>query len=481
MQVAVSNLAGGRPAGRGLSNTLWQLEGRRSVLWLPVLLGLGIWVYFALPHEPPLWSAFLWCLPLGWLLAVPGRFGAGARGLALALLAVTAGVALGKGATLRAAAPVLPWPMTETVEGRVIGVGRSASGAPRVLLDRVVIYGLDPSETPERVRVALLAEDRDTVPEPGRRMRAYARLSPPPGPVEPGGFDFRLRAWFDRLGAVGYARPPAVVLPRSPPGGWRERLRIWLARTRLDVADGLRHAIPGPEGAFAAAIVTGDRSAIDEQDAEALRLSNLAHLLAISGLHMGMLTGLVFAAARLVLALLPSVTRRLSAKKLAALMAIAAGAAYLAMSGATVATQRAFVMAAVAFAAVLIDRPAISLRALALAATIVLVMRPVSLLEVGFQMSFAATAALVAGWEVARSSWWQGGGAGGPAAKLGRKALVYVAALVFTSVLAGLATAPYAAFHFNRTAPWASSLSSRSAAASRSSPGSARPLARPSS
>jgi competence protein ComEC len=260
-------------------------------------------------------------------------------------------------------------------------------------------------------------------------------------------------AFFERLGAVGFVRGAAVLdLGRAEMRGLPDRAGLWLSRQRAALSQGLRAALPGPEGAFAAAIVTGDRAAIDERDAEALRAANLAHLLAISGLHMGMLCGLVFAVVRLGLAAVPAVALRLSTKKAAALAALLAGAAYLALSGATVATQRAFVMAAVVLVAVLIDRPALTLRALAAAAVIVLLVRPVSLLEVGFQMSFAATIALVAAYETLRMP-----RAGGPLLSPRSWPLrlsLYALGILATSLIAGVATAPYAAEAFNRAAPW---------------------------
>jgi competence protein ComEC len=241
----------------------------------------------------------------------------------------------------------------------------------------------------------------------------------------------------------------------------RERIALWLAGQRARLADALVRAMPGRRGAFAAAIIVGDRSNIDKADAEALRVSSLAHLLAISGLHMGLLTGLVFAAVRVLLAALPVAVAGVSAKKAAAVAALCAGLGYLMLSGATVATQRAFVMMAVAFTAVLIDRPAISLRGLALAAAVVLAIRPVSLMDVGFQMSFAATAALVAGYEEVRrrrqlryARQEEKRQKHGRRGRVLRTAGLYLAGLVFTSVIAGTATAPYSAYHFNRVAPY---------------------------
>jgi competence protein ComEC len=198
--------------------------------------------------------------------------------------------------------------------------------------------------------------------------------------------------------------------------------------------------VPGRAGAFAAAITTGDRSAIDAGTLEALRASNLAHLLAISGLHMGLLTAFVFGAVRVGIAAVPPLALRVPGKKVAAVVALAAGAVYLALSGGNVATERAFVMVAVVLAAVLFDRRALTLRAVALAALIVLTLRPEALTGPGFQMSFAATVALIAAFgqlreiEASRLARWAGP----------------VFALFVSSAVAGLATAPIAASHFNQ-------------------------------
>ncbi|MCH8167653.1 MAG: ComEC/Rec2 family competence protein [Proteobacteria bacterium] len=447
----------------------WAAEGRRAILWLPVLMGCGIWLYFALEREPdPLWSA-LTALPVAALVSgMARRAGLAALALALVLSAFGAGFSLALLAAHRAEAPMLSGPIEETVEGRVRVLSKAASGAPRVLLDRVVIYGLDARETPERVRVTLLAAERDSAPRPGARIRVFARLQPPGDPVEPGAFDFRLRAYFQGLGAVGYARGAALRLEAMPPAGPLDRFALWLAGQRARISDALVRALPGRRGGFAAAIIAGDRSNIDQADAEALRISSLAHLLAISGLHMGLLTGLVFGFARLLLAVLPAGViggvSGVSAKKAAAVAALIAGLGYLMLSGATVATQRAFVMMAVAFTAVLFDRPAITLRGLALAAAVVLAIRPVSLMDVGFQMSFAATAALVAGYEEVRrrrqARWAAAEQAGGRRRRAGRRgrllrlAGLYLFGLLFTSIIAGGATTPYAAYHFNRVTPY---------------------------
>ena len=434
--------------------TFYRIESRRLALWLPVMLGVGIWLYFAARTEPDWRWALLGLVPLALVATgLARRTGWGALALSWAALAI----ATGYGAALLSAhladAPAVRFPIGETVEGRVLALSRSASGAPRLLLDRVTIYGVEPADTPVRVRLTALGDPPDPMPRPGERVRVYASLLPAGDPVEPGGFDFRRRAFFERLGGIGLTRGELIRLPGLTEGLW-DSATVGLARLRDRISRHVRTLLPGREGAFAAAIIVGDRSDIEDADAEALRASNLAHLLAISGLHMGMLTGLVYALTRLVLAAIPWTAYRLSTRKTAAVVALTAGAGYLALSGATVATQRAFIMVAFAFLAVLADRPAITLRALALAATVILLVRPISLMDAGFQMSFAATVALVAGYEVLRersllhrteAPGWR---------NAHRVIALYVLGLSLSSLLAGLATSPIAAFHFNRTAPY---------------------------
>ena len=144
------------------------------------------------------------------------------------------------------------------------------------------------------------------------------------------------------------------------------------------------HALGGHE--MDAAIMSGDRSGMGQDTLRNLRSSNLAHLLAISGLHMGLLTAFVFAVVRCGLVLIPGVGLRWPVKRIAAVAALAAGAFYLALSGGNVATERAFIMVAVMFVAVLLGRRALTLRAVAMAAIIVLILHPNALMGPGFQM-----------------------------------------------------------------------------------------------
>lgn len=401
--------------------------------WSPVCLGTGIGLYFLLKFEPG-WLFYLGIAILSLsclILAI--RWGPEISPLFWALSLIGAGIILAGVRSHAVNSPVLPWRYYGPIQGRVIEVDRSGSDAARLTLDQVVLSNMASDLTPERVRVTLHGDWNMPVPTPGEVVLMTGHLAPPAGAVEPGGFDFRRHAYFKRLGGVGYTRAPVVLWAEDqgelPIGSWRAAL-----------SERVRSAIQGDAGAFAAAVTTGDRSGMRQPTLEALRASNLAHLLAISGLHMGLLAGVVFAAGRLAFALVPVIGLRVPAKKISAAVALAAAGAYLLLSGGNVATERAFIMVAVMLVALILDRRAISLRAVAVAAVVVLLVRPEALLGPGFQMSFAATTALIAVFSWIRDS----------QIKLGYRWMRPIVALFISSAVAGAATAPFGAAHFNQ-------------------------------
>lgn len=418
-----------------------QIHGQRSALfpWVPVCLALGIGIYFSLLWEPKptvIWALAVLATVLLGVVYRTWRFAFAVPTLGIAL--TLCGVVLASWRAHDVGAPVLGWRYYGPIEGRVVGLDRSASDALRITLDQVRLARISPARMPERVRISLHGAAADqSAPEPGARIMTTGHLSPPNGPVEPGGFDFQRHAWFLKLGAVGYTRVPVLV---SAPAGARD-VRGWIFAIRMQVSEQVRAYLPGDVGGFAAAVTAGDRSGISQEALRDLRASNLAHLLAISGLHMGLLTGFVFALVRFGAVLIPWVALYVPVRSIAAFVALIAGGAYLMLSGGNVATERAFVMAAVALCAVMLNRRVMSLRTVAVAAIVVLLLRPEALLGPGFQMSFAATTALVAVFAALRDAPW----------RLPRL-LQPVSAVVISSGVAGLATAPFAAAHFNAVA-----------------------------
>ncbi|WP_078573339.1 ComEC/Rec2 family competence protein [Thioclava marina] len=420
----------------GIEDPLGALSRARLqlFLWMPVALSAGVGLYFSRLTEPG-FADYSLAVLFGLLSAalalrapVPMRFPA-----ALVMLAALGFLLAG----LRAqsvAAPVLSFRYYGPVTGRVVMIDRAASDRIRVTLDTVRLDRVSPSRTLARVRVTLHGAVPATL-EPGAQVMMSAHLSPPPPPAAPDAYDFRRSAWFDQLGAVGYTRSPLLRAAPPDPGDWA----LAAHRTRMGLSQAIQERISGQPGAIAAALMTGDRSGLSEATREAMRRSNLAHLIAISGLHMGMLSGFVFALVRYGLALVGRPALIWPTKKLAALAALIAASAYLWLAGPAVSTQRAWIMVSVMLGAVLVDRRALSLRTVALAASLLLIWKPESLTEPGFQMSFAATTALI----VALGPWTR-------AARRLPRPLRPVLMLVATSLIAGAATAPIVAAQFHR-------------------------------
>lgn len=407
--------------------------------WFPLIIGAAIAIWFALPTEPGMVSyAVALALVAGAVILFRRGPDAG-QPIAAALLCLAIGWLACGVRVWTVSSPMLDFRYYGPVTGRVVEIDRSQSDALRLTLDRVWLDRVRPRTLPERVRVALRSREAGHIPKPGEVVMLTANLSAPAGPVEPGAFDFRRMAFFNRLGAVGYSTSPVMLW--QPP----EPLAVPVDRLRSYLSNAMIRAMPSQAGAFATGAMTGDRSAITQETVQALRDSSLAHLLAISGMNLAFLIGFVFALIRYGLALVPWLALRVNSKKVAAVVSLAVAAFYLALSGSNVATERAFIMVAVMLGAVLLDRKALTLRSVAIAGTILLLWKPEALLEPGFQMSFAATVALIAGFrEVDRM------------VVVGRLPVWArpVFTLVLSSLIGGLATAPFAAAHFNRFADY---------------------------
>ena len=446
-----AEIVGAARPGRTLSDALRRIadalrralfaERDRWFLWLPVFLGTGIGIYFSLTVEPPLW--------LGLVLAALGLVGVAVarwreRGIApvLAVAAIAVGFAAAEIETWAVAAPVLERPTKRVlVEGRVVEVEPLATGR-RVLLEPRRLGELPATNLPARVRITL--RDTEGAVIPGEGISALAQLYPPSGPAMPGAYDFQRRAYFDRLGAVGYAQGPVRPLADEPPATWR----AWVASLRATMSERIMAALPGTTGGIAAAIITGETHAIPEADDQAFRDAGLAHILVIAGLHMGLVAGLAFFAVRTGLALVPWVALRFNTKKGAALAALAVTFGYLLLSGATFSSRRSFVMTTLVLVAILVDRLSLSARALAWAALAIMLANPYSVTTAAFQMSFAAVAGLVAFYETFRErigDWYRDAG-------LVRRWGLHLLAIIFTTLVTTVATTPFTVFHFNRYA-----------------------------
>lgn len=442
---AAFNNALSREAGRGL-----------AFLLAPVAMGGGAGLYYRASVDPsaPWLIAGLAIAVLAVLFTAKhhphaSRF----AGLVAALLigSLSAAFESQRGAIL------LDSDVTTRISGIVEARDFDAGGRVRYLIR---LTGTDDPQIrrpPGRVRL-VARMPHQPIPV-GGAIAGRARLSSPSGPAMPGGYDFAFRAFVDGIGAHGffYRAPDAVASLEQPAGvvlGFGPRLR----QMREHIAARIRAALPGDSGGIAAALAVSDRRGISPATVEALRATGLAHILAISGLHMALAAGTLYVGLRQVFALVPALVEAWPVKKFAAFGALVTATAYLLISGGSVPTLRAWVMLAVMLIAVIADRPALTLRNVAMAAIVIILLQPSAVVGPGFQMSFAATAALISTYaalaERGRKKPAMSTGGGDSSAP--RRWLIFLVkaalGLAITSLVAGLATGLFAAYHFHRVA-----------------------------
>ncbi len=433
---------------------LFQEEADRHFLWAPVLIAAGVIIYFTLQSEP------------GWMAAFASASGAALlaailvwrkrAGLAFVVALVAFGFVLGKVRTESLMTPVLHKDSrVVTVSGWVESVEFKSANRQRAVIRVTALEPLPPELTGLAGKLRISFSRRDGDLHPGRLITFRARLFKPRRPVAPGAFDFARRDWFRGIGGSGFAFGDVAVSDEPADRPFDLAIGDYVAGLRNAIASAVRTHLDGDVAAFAVAVLTGMRGELPEASVANLRAAGLAHLLAISGLHMGLVAITIFGLMRSVLALSSHAALRWPIKKWSALAALLGGAVYLALSGGAVSTQRAYVMIAIMFLAVIVERPAISMRNVALAALLILLLRPESVLNVSFQMSFLAVIGLVALYEMRGASkprWITLQASDGWPWRTAKRSVLYIGGVVFTTLVASLATAPVAAYHFNRVA-----------------------------
>ncbi len=434
--------------GRFLRALEREAEQRRLFPWLAIAFGAGILAFFGLtdgrPWLPAPVLAGTACLALTWRLGARPVALAAALGIAFACF----GFAAAAWRVERVAAPVLARPVIAPLTGLIEALDEREEGA-RLIVRVESLGSLTPDARPQRVRVSF----RKAPPlRPGDLLTATARLLPPPEAARPGGYDFARDAYFQGIGAVGSLIGDITVRPATDPPLWL-RLAAALDDARNILTRRIADGYGGQPGAVAAALVTGKRGLISPAANDALRAAGIYHVVSISGLHMVLAAGVVFWLVRAGLALVPYCALFWPVKKIAAACAMVGVSAYCAFSGWDIAAERSLVMTLIMLGAILVDRPALSMRNLALAALIGLAREPEALLGPSFQMSFGAVAGLVACARLIDGSLFLRPGAGRVERALGLAARTVVGTLT-TTLVAQIATAPFATYHFQTIQPF---------------------------
>lgn len=396
----------------------------RLILWLPVGIGLGILfhsLFFSLPLVVWIFWFFL-------ILGFSGGLGAlGFRFVFTGIASIFVGLFAFHLRIQNCSTPLLDKPHHNL---RINGIVQSIEHHPKHENQCRIIIKVEQAPIPlSSVRLTLPKNDW----KPGDQVKGVVDLLPFSSPVTLNGVDWRKNAFFQGLSATGRFRFVEEHVPCQS-----SSLNQW----RYELTQAIENRLKGQEGAIGAALVTGDRSGITPQLRQAFADSGIAHILAISGLHMSLVIGLVFIVVRRFLSLIPCVALHYPIKSWAATIAIGVSSFYMAISGFSFPVMRSFLMSCLVMLGILLNKLTLSFRSVTFAATVVLLLFPESLFNLSFQLSFAAVFALIAGYEVFYESFWE---------KFHQhKVLLFFIGLIFSTTLATIATAPFSLVAFQR-------------------------------
>lgn len=413
-------------------------EQRRLLVALPFFLIFGLLAAAILPFDPHPIALLVAVVVLAVLLFQYRQHLAHAWGLVLGLGFVTGFGLLSLHGTI-SGGPMLAYPAYGIYSAKVDEVLRADDEAQRIIVSN--IRAVESADRQLPVRRARLFIRGAPVFRPGDMIEGSFRFAKVPGPIVPGGFDFQFHGFFEGIGSYGSATGPVRIVQTGTPGWQRglDGLRRGIGQ-RIDLS------LEQPAQGIARALIIGDQSQISDEIRATMASAGLAHILAISGLHLTLVAGGVFAVTRLALAGFYGLGQRIAIKQVAALAGSGAAIFYLLLSGASVSATRATIMLLLVFGAVLVGRRALTMRNVAFAALIVILLEPAAVFRPSFQLSFSAVTALIAVYEMTRTNHER------PAGWLGKTGRFF-GSMALTSLIAGLATAAFAAYHFQQTAP----------------------------
>jgi competence protein ComEC len=416
------------------------VDHRRLFVLLPFGLIVGLVLYAALPGEPPVEVyAIGFLLAALWLGISLSRGSVDATRWAVQALALWLGFCLLPLHGLAMGTSMLATPTYGTYQGIVDEVLPGVGGQRIIVSQLVPVDGARPLDL-RRARVLL---PEGIVLSTGDGFEAPMRLAPVPGPVLPGTHDSQFHAYFGGVGAYGSVT--GAVENIRPAEGFS------FSRSVQSLRDGIGHRIDavlaGDTAAIAKAMVVGDQSAISDQIRDVMAAAGLAHIYSISGLHLSIVAGGIYWLLRLVLASVPLLVGW-PVKKIAAMGGITAAFLYLLLAGGldNVPAFRSTIMLALIFGAVLAGRQALTMRNVAIAAIVIILVDPASVFRPSFQLSFAAVVGLIGIFELPRPLASQTPG-------YLRRVTNVVVATAWTSLVAGFATLLFSAYHFQQTAP----------------------------
>lgn len=424
-----------------------------TFLFIPVFLIFG--AYFNFSRKLDIGDAFLMIpiLVLGAIAALQKRINMGSKFVLLLFIAFFIG-AFAANIEMKKPTILIDSDVTTNLHGIVLSKNIGTNGRPRYKI--LINSTSSPAVTRPPLKIQLVSRSQDGQLEVGQIIETRARLTRPSGPVYPKGYDFAFGAYINDIGAYGFMLGSPKVLGRI---SYQElplksRFELFVGAIQSKISNRINNHLSGDAAAISSALIIADKKAISEETVTALRNAGLAHILAISGLHMVLASGTLFLTLRALLSLFPSLVQAIPVKKVAAVAALLAATSYLIISGAPISAQRAWLMLVIMLGATILDKPAITLRNVAIAAIIIVLISPSSVTTPGFQMSFAAATALVSvygAWaRIKRANYAH-------STTYFKESYIYrsvqfVFGLALTAIIAGLATGIFSSLHFHQLA-----------------------------
>ncbi len=427
----------------------WLLEEQaRWLLWIPVAMACGIILFF-MQSATPAYYVGIAVTAAGAPAIVFWKRWPWVRAILLMLFFVGVGFMAAQWQQERLRQPLINYPTAVLpIKATLTEVIADETGKQKLVLTDVEVEGGSRYPLPNTIRLSLKKPNNKLLA--GQRIKLRGGMFPLPSPALPDGFDFTRHFYFKNIGAVGFAINPVEILSESENKSWQISLANFRKNLNERVAENLNPHFRDNVSAIAGALITGERAGINQETKEAMRTAGLAHMLAISGLHLGLVTAVIFVLLRYIFLFIPKLALHFNIKKWAAVGALIGGMGYLMIAGFPVSAQRAYVMVALVLLAVLLDRQVLPMRSLALAAIMVLLIMPSSVMGPSFQLSFAATMSIIALFE-SLYRWRRTRGAT-PVRHYGisRKVMVYLGGVLATTFVASMITSPFTVYHFNQ-------------------------------
>ncbi len=424
-----------------MMKNLLNKEIENIFLWIPVMMAVGIISFFQLDFDPSLTPCLI-ALGITVLVFFILRKKYYLRIVVLGIFFVVLGFSAAVVRTESLKSPVLAEKTDDIwLEADVLEIIHNEKGK-RIVLEHIDTDHLLSYETPKKIRISVKSNIDDL--EIGDRILVRAILMPPPEPSMPKGFDFAEFAYFKQIGAIGYAISKVTILEKASE---TSTVANFISKLRKSAGEKIAAVMDQPAAAIGTGLLVGDSSSIPKDDFEIIRTSGIAHIIAISGMHIVVVVGMIFLAVRFLLSRSQHIILHYNIKKISAFIAILGSFLYLLLAGSPVSAQRAFVMSALVLIAIILDRNASPMRSIAISAIIILLITPEAIMSASLQMSYAACIALIASFEISKRIFITEGRHS--FSKL-KKVSLYFASVTFASLVAGLATAPFIIYHFNQ-------------------------------